>query len=239
MSRFSSTVRSSIRWYCWKTNPMYFLCSSLRCFTESLCTGSPRKSNSPLHWPSSIPRMASRVDFPAPEGPMMVTNSPGATSKFTWRSTKVFVPPVSYAFSRFRIEIMTDRVVGVGLWVVVGGDDNPPPTTHQPLSFRSQRLHRVHPPPRGGPGRTRPRPLRPAARHRAGHRDARSTGFTSNSSATTARPSAEGDGQPDQRADGRRADACATTRPDDVGRARHPARCARRSPGCAARRRRR
>ena len=29
MSRFSATVRLSSRWYCWKTNPTYFLLSSI------------------------------------------------------------------------------------------------------------------------------------------------------------------------------------------------------------------
>ena len=47
--------------------------------------GSTRRPDAP----SSMPRMASSVDLPAPDGPMMVMNSPGSMSRLIRRRTKV------------------------------------------------------------------------------------------------------------------------------------------------------
>jgi hypothetical protein len=53
-----------------------------------------------------IPIKCSRVDLPAPEGPMMETNSPSFTAKLTRRKTKVLVGPASKYFSTFTSRIM-------------------------------------------------------------------------------------------------------------------------------------
>src|SRR4051812_44166340 len=52
-----------------------------------------------------MPRMPSRVDFPAPDGPMMVTNSPSWIVRSIRRSTYVVVGPAWKARSRFASRI--------------------------------------------------------------------------------------------------------------------------------------
>ena len=52
-----------------------------RCLAFSACTSWPRKRYSPAQSSSSMPRIASSVDLPAPDGPMMVTNSPAAIER--------------------------------------------------------------------------------------------------------------------------------------------------------------
>src|SRR5438105_1505997 len=47
-----------------------------------------------------MPRMASNVDLPAPDGPMMETNSPGLMSNVMRRSTYSLPAGVSKTFSR-------------------------------------------------------------------------------------------------------------------------------------------
>src|ERR1700722_8274720 len=84
---------------------MFALCSSFRRFTFSRCTAWSRKKYSPVHELSSIPMMLSNVDLPAPDGPMIVTNSPGIMSSVTRRSKKNLFGPASIDFSKFRIEI--------------------------------------------------------------------------------------------------------------------------------------
>src|SRR5687768_11898663 len=49
-----------------------------------------------------MPMMWSRVDLPAPEGPMIDTNSPSRMSRLMRRSTHVRLVPCAYDFSRFR-----------------------------------------------------------------------------------------------------------------------------------------
>src|SRR6267143_2674635 len=46
--------------------------------------------------------MLSSVDFPAPEGPIIVTNSPGWISRLILRNKKNLFGPASTTFSRFR-----------------------------------------------------------------------------------------------------------------------------------------
>src|SRR6267378_7613436 len=46
--------------------------------------------------------MLSSVDFPAPEGPIVVTNSPGWISRLILRNKKNLFGPASTTFSRFR-----------------------------------------------------------------------------------------------------------------------------------------
>ena len=55
--------------------------------------------------------MLSSVDFPAPEGPMMVTNSPRLISSVIRRKRKNLFGPASTAFSRLRIRIRGSTVV--------------------------------------------------------------------------------------------------------------------------------
>src|SRR6202035_3039961 len=86
---------------------MYCLLIAARCLGLSWWIGCPRNSYSPLQAASSMPRIDSRVVLPAPEGPMMVTNSPSAMWSLIWRSTKVCTGPVWYAFSRF-----VSRIIG-------------------------------------------------------------------------------------------------------------------------------
>src|SRR5687768_9083310 len=50
-----------------------------------------------------MPIMCSRVDLPAPEGPMIETNSPSFTSTLIRRSTYVRLVPCAYDFSILRI----------------------------------------------------------------------------------------------------------------------------------------
>src|SRR5258708_13215045 len=62
-----------------------------------------------------MPRMTSNVDFPAPEGPMMVINSPSAMLRVIWRSTYVNPAFVLKHFSISRSWIMdVFGPVGVG-----------------------------------------------------------------------------------------------------------------------------
>src|SRR6185312_4587853 len=85
--------------------PMCSLFSATRCLWFIACTGWPRKKNSPDHALSSMPRIASNVDLPAPDGPMIETNSPGWISPVIRRSTNVRPAGVSNTFSMLRIEI--------------------------------------------------------------------------------------------------------------------------------------
>ncbi len=89
MSMFSATVRLSRRWYCWKTKPMYFLLSSILSLGLNPCTALSSRRYSPVQAWSSMPRIERRVDLPAPDGPMTVTNSPSAMLRLTRRRTKV------------------------------------------------------------------------------------------------------------------------------------------------------
>src|SRR5579871_1588304 len=51
-----------------------------------------------------MPMMWSSVDLPAPDGPMMDTNSPSLMSIATRRNTHVRLAPSAYDFSTFRID---------------------------------------------------------------------------------------------------------------------------------------
>ena len=66
---------------------MYFLFSSTRSFGFIRCTMVAEELE--LAGPGAVqhPRMLSSVDFPAPDGPMMVTNSPSLISTLMRRST--------------------------------------------------------------------------------------------------------------------------------------------------------
>src|ERR1051326_4249504 len=46
-----------------------------------------------------MPRMCNKVDFPAPDGPMIETNSPGLMSRLIRLKTYVLVGPWENAFS--------------------------------------------------------------------------------------------------------------------------------------------
>src|SRR5688500_2851848 len=84
-----------------------------RCFEFIRCTGSPANQYSPLQLWSSMPRTASNVDLPAPEGPMMETNSPGLMSKVMRRRTYILPAGVSKTFSRSR-RLISGTPGGIG-----------------------------------------------------------------------------------------------------------------------------
>src|SRR5215470_11520346 len=106
MSRFSATVRLSSRWYCWKTKPTYRLFSSILSLGFKRSTWWSSSRYSPLHAWSSIPRIERSVDLPAPDGPMIVTNSPASIFRLIRRRTNVWPARVSKDFSMLRISIM-------------------------------------------------------------------------------------------------------------------------------------
>src|SRR5688572_1169023 len=60
-----------------------------------------------------MPSTASKVDFPAPEGPMMETNSPGLMSKVMRRRTYILPAGVSKTFSRSR-RLISGTPGGIG-----------------------------------------------------------------------------------------------------------------------------
>lgn len=55
---------------------MCFLFNSTRCFGSMLWTAWPKDSYSPVQVLFSMPGIASNVDLPAPDGPILLTNSP-------------------------------------------------------------------------------------------------------------------------------------------------------------------
>jgi hypothetical protein len=61
----------------------------------SACTASSRNQYSPVQEASSIPMMDRSVDLPAPDGPMIVTNSPSWMSRSIRRRTNVRPAEVS------------------------------------------------------------------------------------------------------------------------------------------------
>ncbi len=56
------------------------------------------------------PSTCSRVDLPAPDGPMIETNSPSLISTLMRRRTKVLVGPCSKYFSILRSEIISTGI---------------------------------------------------------------------------------------------------------------------------------
>src|SRR5262245_44892137 len=63
------------------------------------------KSYSPDQVASCMPRMCRSVDFPAPDGPMIETNSPGLISSVMRRRTYVWPGPAGYDFSTLLVAI--------------------------------------------------------------------------------------------------------------------------------------
>ena len=59
-----------------------------------------------------MPRMWSSVDLPAPDGPMIETNSPGLMSSVIRRSTKVCPAPTGNDFSTPRSDMSGVLPVG-------------------------------------------------------------------------------------------------------------------------------
>src|SRR5436190_18923040 len=60
---------------------------------------------SPAHAASCMPRMWRSVDLPAPDGPMIDTNSPGLMSSVMRRSTYVCPGPTGKDFSTARVDM--------------------------------------------------------------------------------------------------------------------------------------
>src|SRR5919106_1694293 len=116
-SRFSATVRSSSRWYCWNTKPVCWRLTGARSLGFRRWISWLSKRYSPDQSASSRPRIESRVDLPAPEGPMTVTNSRGAISSVMRRSTKTRPPPNGNDFSMSRSETSEGLATGWGLLI--------------------------------------------------------------------------------------------------------------------------
>src|SRR5580698_10695163 len=72
--------------------------------------GWSRKLYSPVQLESCMPIKCSSVDLPAPDGPMMETNSPSLISALMRRKTNVLVGPCSKYFSTFRRTIMGELI---------------------------------------------------------------------------------------------------------------------------------
>src|SRR6266550_5026528 len=152
IARFSATVRSSIKWYCWNTNPTYCLPSAMRSLCFSLCTAFSSRRYSPVQSPSSIPSTASNVDFPAPDGPMIVTKSPDATSREIRRNTNSRPSGWGKDFSSSRTE---RKGLGPWAWGLGIGASEPAESERTPVTkpqargpspqslFISQRDHRI------------------------------------------------------------------------------------------------
>src|SRR5258708_907339 len=85
---------------------MYLRFSSARFFRSSLCTRWPAKQYSPAHPSSSMPMMLSSVVFPAPDGPMTVTNSPSFTVMLMRRSSHTIHAGLLMVFSTLRSSII-------------------------------------------------------------------------------------------------------------------------------------
>src|SRR5580693_6230662 len=62
-----------------------------------------------------MPSKCSSVDLPAPEGPMMETNSPSLISALMRRNTNVLVGPCSKYFSTFRSVRIGELIVYVSI----------------------------------------------------------------------------------------------------------------------------
>src|SRR3954467_15017385 len=75
-------------------------------------TFSPPMSRSPLVMSSRPTIMRSSVDFPQPEGPTRIMNSPSAMSRLT---SLTAMNPSPYSLTRFRIVIAATRVLLVSL----------------------------------------------------------------------------------------------------------------------------
>jgi hypothetical protein len=77
----SSTLRCSRRKNCWKTKPRWVARTSDSCASESAEVSVPAIRTVPLVGRSSVPRMLSSVDLPAPDSPVMATDSPDSTTR--------------------------------------------------------------------------------------------------------------------------------------------------------------
>ena len=85
---------------------MFFFCSSERRFLLELVHGlRSARWYSPVQALSCMPRMWSRVDLPAPDGPMIDTNSPSFTSRSIRRNSQILFGPCGTAFSTLRSSI--------------------------------------------------------------------------------------------------------------------------------------
>ena len=76
----------------WNTNPMWRRRKMAQPAVDKLSTRCPRSQISPLVAGSRPPRTCSRVDLPEPDGPMMATNSPMASSMSTPRTASTVTP---------------------------------------------------------------------------------------------------------------------------------------------------
>ena len=102
----SRTERSGTRWNVWKTNPSSALRTFARAASEYDSTFRPFSVTDPFVGASRSPITWRSVDFPEPDGPMIDTNSPSATSRLTFESAIVSIRSVRYTFSTFSSRII-------------------------------------------------------------------------------------------------------------------------------------
>src|SRR5579872_3488577 len=120
---FSSAVSAGMRWKDWKTNPTRCARSRARPSSSSRVKSCPSSRTRPLVGRSSPASSASSVDFPAPEGPTMATDSPDAMSIDT--SCTIVSGPSGLAtclvrFSALRtlLRIFSACTLGISFWVI-------------------------------------------------------------------------------------------------------------------------
>src|SRR5688572_32153158 len=103
---------------------MWRFCSACRSFAPSAWMACPISTYSPDQALSWRPRMCRSVDLPAPDGPMIDTNSPGLMSSVIRRSTYDWPLPTGYDFSTPRSDIR--GVLGSGWDTSVTGEADDP-----------------------------------------------------------------------------------------------------------------
>lgn len=91
-STLSATVRLETRLKNWKTTPMLRRRRTAQRASRYSSTRSPPIHSFPLSGRWRPPMRWSRVDFPAPEGPVTATNSPGRTDRSTPRTACTGTP---------------------------------------------------------------------------------------------------------------------------------------------------
>ena len=87
----SSTFRELIKWKLWKTKPSCLLRKAANSLSLMPTVFTPLISTVPEVGKSSRPMIFNKVDFPHPEGPIMLRNSPCCTSRFTFSNATVSI----------------------------------------------------------------------------------------------------------------------------------------------------
>ena len=108
MLSFSENVSSKLK--SWKTKPRLFLRYMASCFSGMLLISTPESRTSPAVGLSSVARMFRSVVFPEPLSPMIATNSPSSTEKFTSESACTCVPPNLVVYIFFKCETFNNSI---------------------------------------------------------------------------------------------------------------------------------